>query len=247
MKTRSPKVLKDRLRRPPSLNLRDIHVWVYDAAPNAIENRELDVLSYDELSHSQEIESKIQRFQYQRGRILLRRLLSFYLECAPENVLFRHNGNGKPSLMGRSHRIRFNMTHTNNLLMVAVRRGGLLGIDAEILRDWDDLVEVAGQFFSAKELNVMRSGTANTRHELFYRFWTGKEACVKALGKQTSNLRFKRIDLSGAAKNESYFRVKPRLYVRWFSPVPCSVAAIACDSCLGIVRFFQWSDFKLKT
>lgn len=221
-------------------------MWVYDAAYNAIENRELDVLSRDELSHSEKIASKAQRLQYLWGRIVLRRILSLYLERRPDKVQFRHNRNGKPSLIGRSYRIRFNMTHTDNLVMVAVRRGGILGIDAEILRDWDDLDDVAGQFFSAQELNVLRSGPANMRNELFYRLWTGKEACVKALGRQTSNLRFKRLDLSVAAKSESYFRLKPGLYVRWFSPAPCSVAAIACDSCFGTVRFFQWSDFNFK-
>jgi phosphopantetheinyl transferase len=84
------------------------------------------------------------------------------------------------------------------------------------------------------------------RREMFYRLWTGKEACVKALGGRMSNLGFKRIDFSRAAQVRPYPKIWRGLYVRWFTPTPGSVAAVACDSLPMNVRLLRWADLQSK-
>ncbi len=247
MEIHAPNTLKDKPRRFPSLNPSDIHVWVCAAESSTIENSELSLLPVDEIAHARKVESKLQRCQYVRGRILLRQVLSLYLLCAPEEVQFRCNRHGKPSLKGRSYNIRFNLTHSDRLVLIAVVLGGFVGIDTEILRDRNDLGEVARQLFSANEFKLLPDGAVKTRKDLFYRFWTGKEACVKAVGTKITDLGLKRIDLSRASKKQSIFRVKPGLYLKWFTPVPGFVAAIARNTRPKNIRLLRWSDSEFKS
>jgi 4'-phosphopantetheinyl transferase len=230
---------------PQRLRPRDVHVWVSMAGATAVKKRELQVLSPDEICRAHSIASKTQRCQFLHGRILLRHLLSLYVSRPAREIFFRQNRNGKPSLIDRVQGIHFNVTHTHSLLLIAVSCGRLLGIDAEFLCDHQDLGEVAAQFFSARELNQLKNGREKAKCKLFYRFWTGKEACVKAIGSRSSNRGFRMIDLSGANGRRTS-RIRPGLYIKWFSPVPGAIAAVACDSFPINVRLLRWANFQAK-
>lgn len=213
---------------------------MFEAERCHLRTRELRILTRDEVSYSCEIESEEQRRQFLWGRIVARRVISLYTGLRPEDLQFRRNRNGRPELKGRTHPLRFNVTHTGMLVLIAVRRDGLLGIDAEVLRDSSDLSEVAVEFFSAKELCILRNSDVGSRAAVFFRLWTGKEACVKAAGRGISNMGLKRLDLSRSILKRSHFQPKPSLYVRWFTPLPGSVAAVACDARPKAIRFFRW-------
>lgn len=226
--------------RTPRLGSRDVHVWMFESGCQPVNGRDLLILPRDERSRSRTIESEEQKRHFLWGRIMTRYVVSLYTNRRPQDLQFRRNRDGKPQLRSRPHPLRFNVTHTGTLVLVAISRSGLLGIDAEVLRDSADLNEVAADFFSTKELGVLHSSEGGARVKVFFRLWTGKEAFVKATGRGISNVRLKRIDLSRAVSKRSHFQSNPARYVRWFTPLSGAVAAIACNMRPRSVRFFHW-------
>jgi len=75
--------------------------------------------------------------------------------------------------------IDFNITHSGNIVALALSRNGRIGIDVEEIHDLD--LHDYESFFNDKELHSMRS------HEFpmqrFFELWTKKEAVMKANGK----------------------------------------------------------------
>jgi 4'-phosphopantetheinyl transferase len=118
----------------------------------------------------------------------LRSILGSYLHVGPERIAFRVNRYGKPFLAGRFKEsdMRFNMAHSGKLALVAVTRGREIGVDVEVVRDAVDFVQIADRFFSIEEKRYLRSQPSAKMEEAFFRCWSRKEACIKALGKGLS-------------------------------------------------------------
>jgi 4'-phosphopantetheinyl transferase len=122
------------------------------------------------------------RFRATRGwtRIVLAR----YTGVAPDRLVFTLGPSGKPGLDGGP---AFNLTHTGDLLLVALAPEGALGVDAEEGRRLRDLEGLANRIFTREEreeLFAVPPGPA--REAAFLRGWTRKEAVVKAMGRGIS-------------------------------------------------------------
>lgn len=115
---------------------------------------------------------------------MLRELLGRYLDAPPAAVEFRYGPRGKPALASPWDRsdLRFNLSHTGNVVAFAVSRGAEVGIDLERVRPLPDLEGVAERFFAAAEIRALLDLTPEQRLRAFYRIWTRKEAFVKAVG-----------------------------------------------------------------
>jgi 4'-phosphopantetheinyl transferase len=75
----------------------------------------------------------------------------------------------------------FNLSHTDDLLVLTISAQGEVGIDIETKRNhnfWD----ISKRFFHADELARMEALDQQERERSFYRLWTLKEAFFKALG-----------------------------------------------------------------
>ena len=114
----------------------------------------------------------------------MKRLLAHYCEVEAGAVQFAYNSYGKPSICNPDYteEICFNVTHSQDMAMFAVSREYKIGIDVEYTRDTVEYLKLAQIFFSGKEYLALSclSGTALKRR--FYRYWTCKEAFVKAIG-----------------------------------------------------------------
>ena len=75
----------------------------------------------------------------------------------------------------------FNLAHTRGLVVLAVARGALLGIDVEIYEKKVPL-EVARRFFSPVEVEGLEALPADAQPRRFLRLWTLKESYLKAVG-----------------------------------------------------------------
>ncbi|BFM05490.1 4'-phosphopantetheinyl transferase family protein [Halioxenophilus aromaticivorans] len=119
--------------------------------------------------------------QFLIGRSLLRHALSQALQQAPESFCFSQNKNGRPELAGSS--INFNVSHTEGLVAVTLAEAPLLGIDVESAQRSGSTLEIADRFFHPKETAAITAPNQEAQQrENFFRFWTLKEAYVKALG-----------------------------------------------------------------
>ena len=139
-------------------------------------------LSADERARAQRILHGPSRCRFVAGRALLRRLLAWYTDAAPAEVVFEYGRYGKPRLVGVGADVstRFSISHSGDLLAVAITQGRDVGIDVEGLRATVPGTEAS--LLSDAELRRARSLPADARLRWFFRIFTQKEAVAKALG-----------------------------------------------------------------
>src|SRR3954470_21984366 len=123
------------------LSERDIRVWVLRiTASHTLASQFEPILSADELDRAKRFrfEHLQQSFTITRGA--LRHLLGRYLRVAPHSVQFRYGVRGKPALASG---IEFNITHSENLALVALTVKCPIGIDVERIRPIQDMQSMA--------------------------------------------------------------------------------------------------------
>jgi len=172
---------------PESLQLRpdEVHVWCVD----------LDVASQSAASLyasslSAEERSRCARFRFPRDRQrfivahgVLRECLGGYLDVDPDRISYEHNAFGKPDQHARfGGRLRFNLSHSAGLALIAVVLDANIGVDIERIRATRELTDIAKFFFSPAELDNVLSLPSHRRCAAFFHCWTKKEAFLKACG-----------------------------------------------------------------
>ena len=75
-----------------------------------------------------------------------------------------------------------NLSHTRGLVAWAIAPQGDVGIDVESCPSSPDLMELARQNFSTKEVRQLAACAPDAMRILFIELWTLKEAFVKATG-----------------------------------------------------------------
>ena len=124
------------------------------------------------------------RRRFSLCRAALRAVLCDYLACSNERLAFATSDHGKPFAVvaGQPSDVAFNVSHTASHGLIALAPSGCLGIDLEERvpkRSLDALIEAVMGPQEQAHLAVLEG---NEKLELFYRFWTLKEALIKALG-----------------------------------------------------------------
>jgi 4'-phosphopantetheinyl transferase len=136
---------------------------------------------------------RAERFHFERDRLIFSAAHAL-LRAALGRRLGRWEGGfridafGKPELEppAGTPRLRFNLTHTRGLIACALVDGCDLGIDAEQMEASRPLLEIAENYFAEAELAQLRVVDTRARVTGFYRFWTLKEAVIKAIGEGLS-------------------------------------------------------------
>jgi 4'-phosphopantetheinyl transferase len=168
----------------------DVHVWRVrlDVRDSAFDDL-LGVLSDEERDRARRFRFDHLQQQYTIAHGALRVLLGRYLSVAPDRLRFDEGSQGKPQLTvspGPPAAIRFNLSHSNDLAVVAVAADRDIGVDIEALRPVPEMEEIARRYFSEQEaIDLMRSG-GDAREQNFFRIWTRKEAFIKAIGEGLS-------------------------------------------------------------
>ncbi len=163
----------------PTLLSGQVHVcaWDLDVPPSP---GDWKILGEDEILRAKRFVFPQHRDRYVRAHSTMRRLLGHYSSAMPGNISFSSNAYGKPEIENNPEHLRFNLTHSDGLGMLAVARGYELGIDVELLRPIDQ--EIAEHHFSPAELAGLRGLPAGEWLAGFYRCWTSKEAILKGEG-----------------------------------------------------------------
>lgn len=115
---------------------------------------------------------------------LLRECLAGFLDRDPAEIEYGYGPHGKPFISPRQnpHCIEFNISHTENVLLIAVTKGQALGIDVERLDRCVDALELAERYFTKNEYKQLLALPEVKLNEGFFRCWTRKEAYIKATG-----------------------------------------------------------------
>jgi 4'-phosphopantetheinyl transferase len=113
------------------------------------------------------------------ARAALREVLGGYLNLAPAQVVLSYTEFGKPVV--RSVPLQFSLSHSCEVAVIAVTTGGTVGIDIEhVVRC--DVGRLPMRAMTANEIATWERLPDNARCAGFLRYWTAKEAYVKALG-----------------------------------------------------------------
>ena len=78
--------------------------------------------------------------------------------------------------------IDFNLAHTRGLVAAAIVSRAHIGVDVEKIDSTKADFKVAENYFAAPEIEILRAASASERAICFFRFWTLKEAYLKAIG-----------------------------------------------------------------
>ncbi len=114
------------------------------------------------------------------SRVGLRRVLSSYLDVAPQEISLIKGEHGKPFLATGD--LAFNLSHTGDHALVAVSRHGDLGVDLEKIRESAPIEDLALRCFSPEELEQWQRCPSELRVTSFFHLWAQKEAFLKAHG-----------------------------------------------------------------
>jgi 4'-phosphopantetheinyl transferase len=156
----------------------DLWVWALDVEP-ARQARLAEWLSPDESARAGRFATERLRGRWTVARAGMRGVLAAEAGLSPEALRFTYNENGKPSLPDWREGAWFNLSHSNDLAVLAVCEAQ---VGADIERIGAPHEDVAQRFFSSVEAAAFLATPEAERAAAFYRCWTAKEAFLKAVG-----------------------------------------------------------------
>ncbi|WP_119343681.1 4'-phosphopantetheinyl transferase family protein [Facilibium subflavum] len=112
-------------------------------------------------------------------------VLSQYLSCDPEKILFETTDKGRPFIKGAIY--DFNISHTKDYVVLAIAKNQRVGIDVQSMKESIDALAIAKQYFSIDEYQWLSALPEDERYEGFYHLWTLKEASLKLTGQGIAN------------------------------------------------------------
>jgi len=172
---------------PPDyvLSRDEVHVWrvPLDWSP-ANQPRFTALLSADEREKADRFHFALDRMRHVIGRGVLRTLLASHMNIRPEQLCFEYGPSGKPRLRSGPLEAapQFNLSHSGDLILIALTIGRAVGIDVERVRDDIEAERIAASFFSPHEMQAFRTVPTHLRYQAFFDCWTRKEAYIKAVG-----------------------------------------------------------------
>jgi 4'-phosphopantetheinyl transferase len=165
-----------------TLGPNEVHVWrIALGRADGGEASLAATLSPDEQTRAARLPAAHARRRFVAARGALRTILGRYAGLAPAELRFCYGLRGKPAL-DLATPLRFNLSHSSELALLAVAHGREIGVDVEAIRADRELERIADRFFSAAEVAALRAAPPEERADAFYRCWTRKEAYIKAVG-----------------------------------------------------------------
>lgn len=168
-----------------TLGNNEIHIWV--TRPDTIQQPLL--LDYYRQIMTADEQARQQRYKFAKDqhdalitRGFVRTLLSRYYSCEPQDWRFEKGEKDKPEIIGKPENLRFNLSHTNGLIVCAIAKTHDVGIDVEDTSRDSDVLSIADRYFSKQEVEELFSLPETQQHSRFFDYWTLKESYIKACG-----------------------------------------------------------------
>jgi len=164
----------------PALGTDEIHLWTVTGDSSSFADKCRQALTKAEVGRSGYFKFKAAQDSYVISQGGLKLLLSAYLNIPPQEVKLGRHSKGKPFSIDDPS-LNFNISNSGNRVVYAFSRAGDVGIDLEYIRPLPDLDELIEKNFSKKESEYINKNS-NERLQRFFKFWTVKEAYLKAIG-----------------------------------------------------------------
>lgn len=229
--------------------LRDeVHVWCASLNQSALRVQQLaKTLSADEQLRAERFRFEQHRQHCIIGRGVLRAILSRYIHIEPSQLQFCYGPYGKPALAaGTAGMLHFNLSRSGGVALYAIARDRQIGIDVESLRPFSEVEQIARRFFSTREYEELSALPPSQKHDAFFRYWTLKEAYVKATGRGLS-LPLNQFEVSLASEESVVLLRSPvdsqevsHWSLKELIPGHGYVAAIAVEGDSWQLKCWQW-------
>lgn len=200
------------------------------------------LLCPEEIARADQIVSRHRRVLWIRSRGVLRMLLGSYLDCDPRTLRFALGPHGKPELhreaarkernpRGEATDLRFNLSHSGNLALLAVSTGREVGVDIETAGDRPrDELALAARVLGEDQARRLGKLDAQERSREFLRAWVTHEAAVKCRGTGLG------LALSRAGPPAA------ELWSALLDVVPRAAAAVAAERAPAELHLWEWRD-----
>lgn len=225
-----------------------IHFWCCDFNQNKDKlESHISLLSKDEKIRSGKFKFDKDRECYIISRGILRLLLGSYLDINPKHIKFKYTSYGKPILDFKND-LKFNISHSGNRAAFAFFKNQEIGVDIEKIKDDFDVLELAQNFFSKKEIEVLERQSKVDLPRAFFRCWTRKESFIKAEG---SGLSFPLDKFAVSLENdeeaellETQWDSKEKDQWQLFSFIPAEgyIAAVAVKQQVTQISYLNWDS-----
>ncbi len=172
------------LRTRPILQVGSTDLWFADLDLTSLQGNNFKGLTEPaEIIRSQAIGDLAQRERFILSRIILREILSLYLQKPPTTLKFIFGPHSRPAL--ESGDLEFNYSHSKSLFLLAVANIAPLGVDIEAPRCVSAAEQIAKRVFSESECKSLHEASLKSniaRDNFFLNCWTRKEAVLKSMG-----------------------------------------------------------------
>lgn len=168
---------------PVEIHPGEVHVWAWTfTGPADPSKADLDLLDDQERRRTARYYFAPDQVRFSVCHANMRRILGSYLGKPPESLVYREAEGGKPELVPEASDppLRFNLSHSKSVALLAVTLSSEVGVDVEDVRPIER--DVAKRFFSPTEIASMAPLDGEERLDAFYRCWTRKEAILKVEG-----------------------------------------------------------------
>ena len=225
------KICKPRLLRLSGLG---VDVWVISLRGSPDRSGPLwQILGPEERRRGEEFHRQSDSARYVLSHAALRILLAHYAANDPRHFRFVCGAHGKPAIdpdLGLPD-IRFNLSHSGNLAVLAVNLASEVGIDIERIQPARANMAIAERFFSPREIAALRALPEPDQVLGFFSCWTRKEAFLKGRGDGLS-VPLKDFDVSLTPQEPPELlgsRIDPSEVDRWrLFEVPIEEGYVAC-------------------
>lgn len=145
------------------------------------------LLDTDERARLNHLIGKRTKEEFLITRATVRCVLSRYAEVSPLAWRFTSSISGRPEIMWLPeqpavYELQFNVSHSDGLIACIVSTVAKVGIDVEAKNHSQDFWRLANRFLSVYERTTLKALPASQQYEQFLRYWTLKEAYLKAKG-----------------------------------------------------------------
>jgi len=163
---------------PPKLSEDSIHIWIFQTDWRL----QGESLCSRDWARAGQFRRTIDRDRWITCREILRQILASYLQKSPRAIEFAYNTYGKPSVANILSAPVFNLTHSEDIALLALYIKEPIGIDVEYCRYIQNFEISAHLFLAPSEYLAWQNLLVDRRINGYYKSWTSKEAVLKALG-----------------------------------------------------------------
>lgn len=168
-----------------ALTINTLHIWRLRLHLDLTNINDLwQMLSKDEQQRAQRFVRPQDQAKFVQVRGHLRMLLGQYLNVRGETLAFEYGEYGKPQLTVPCNalNLQFNVSHSHDLALIAITQAVAVGVDLEQVNSAANYIDISDRFFTPAEHQVLLQHPQTQQCQAFFRLWTRKEACIKALG-----------------------------------------------------------------